>query len=319
LLAETGLMGKEINVYSLGFVIGPSINASGRLEQAIWALKLLLIKDPEGAKELAQKLHGLNKERQALTIAGVEAAIKMIENSGMKNDKVLVVYIKEVHESIAGIIAGRIREKYNVPTFILTKGKEGAKGSGRSIEEYNMFAELVKCKSLLGKFGGHPMAAGLSIEEENIELFRKKLNENCLLLDEDIIPKVSIDMNLQLESVTMQLAEELVILEPFGKGNSKPLFAEKNIKIQKAMILGVNKNVLKLKVNASNKSLDAIYFGDIEKFNNLILKTYGEIEYEKMFKGIINKVEVDLVYYISINDYKNYRNVQLVITNFRVH
>lgn len=318
LFEETGLVGKEINVYSLGFVIGPSINASGRLEQAIWALKLLLIKDYNEARKLAKKLHELNKERQDLTAVGVESAIKIVENSNMKNDKVLVVYIPEVHESIAGIIAGRIRERYNVPTFVLTKGKEGAKGSGRSIEEYNMFEELLKCKDLLGKFGGHPMAAGLSIGEENIELFRRRLNEKCPLTDQDVIPKVLIDMQLPLSSITMQLAEELITLEPFGKGNPKPLFAEKAIRIQKAVILGINKNVLKLKVATRNgKLIDAIYFGDIEKFSTTILEIYGEFEYQKIFEGVQNKVEIDLVYSISINEYMNKRTVQLIISTFR--
>jgi single-stranded-DNA-specific exonuclease len=184
----------------------------------------------------------------------------------------------EVHESVAGIIAGRIRERYNVPSIVLTKGSEGVKGSGRSIEEYNMFEELLKCKNLLGRFGGHPMAAGLSLEEENIDLLRKRLNEICPLSDEDVIPKVVIDMRLPLTHITMKLAEELQTLEPFGKGNTKPLFAEKNIRIQKAMILGANQNVLKLKLLTKNgRFIDAVYFGDIEKFNI----TVGQLTDEK--------------------------------------
>lgn len=318
LFEETGLVDKQISVYTLGFVIGPSINASGRLEQAIWALKLLLSEDYNEAKKIANKLHELNKERQDLTSIGLDAATEIIETSDIKNDKVLVIYIPDVHESIAGIIAGRIRERYNVPAFILTKGSESAKGSGRSIIEYNMFEELLKCSDLLLKYGGHPMAAGLSIEEENIELFRKRLNENCTLSDEDIIPKVSIDMQLPLQNITMKLAEELTMLEPFGKGNSKPLFAEKRIRIKKAMILGAKKNVLKLKINLNNgKNIDAIYFGDIEKFNTIILHKYGQTEYEKMFAGLLNKVEIDLVFSIGINEYMNSRTVQLVISSFR--
>lgn len=319
LFEEIGLAGKEINVYSLGFVIGPSINASGRLEQAIWALKLLLSKDAEEAKQLAKKLHELNKERQDITNTGVEMAVQAIDYSDMKKDKVIIVYMPEVHESVAGIIAGRIRERYNVPAIVLTKGSEGVKGSGRSIEGYNMFEELLKCKELLGRFGGHPMAAGLSLEEENIELLRKRLNEFCTLSDEDIIPKVVIDMQLPLSNISMKLAEELETLEPFGKGNTKPLFAEKNIRIQKAMILGANQNVLKLKLLTKNgRLIDAVYFGDVEKFNSLILNCFGELETQKMFAGSQNEVQVDLVYTIDINEYMGNRTVQLIITSFRV-
>lgn len=318
LFEETGISNKEITVYSLGFVVGPSINASGRLEQAIWALKLLLSKDLNEAKDLAKKLHELNKERQDITSSGVDIAVQMIDYSILKEDKVLVIYIPDIHESVAGIIAGRIRERYNVPAIILTKGNEGIKGSGRSIEEYNMFEELLKCKDILGRFGGHPMAAGLSLEEEKIEILRKKLNENCLLTDDDIIPKVVIDMQLPLSNVTIQLAEELETLEPFGKGNTKPLFAEKNIKIQKAMILGANKNVLKLKVTKNRKLIDAVYFGDIEKFNTTIIENFGEIEMQKMYEGMQNDVLIDLIYSININEYMGNRTVQLVISSFRV-
>ncbi|MCM8711727.1 single-stranded-DNA-specific exonuclease RecJ [Clostridium sp. SYSU_GA19001] len=319
LFEETGIYNKEITVYSLGFIIGPSINASGRLEQAIWALKLLLTNNLDEAKELAKKLHELNKERQDITNNGVEDAIHLIENSKMKNDKVLVVFMPEVHESVAGIIAGRIREKYNVPAIVLTKGKEGVKGSGRSIEEYNMFEELLKCKDLLTKFGGHPMAAGLSLEEDKISLLRDKLNKCCPLTDEDIIPKVIIDMQLPLSRITMQLAEELESLEPFGKGNTKPLFAEKKIKVYKAMVLGVNKNVLKLKLlSKDGKLIEAVYFGDIENFNETIVSKYGENEMQKMYEGIQNNIEMDFVYSININEYRGTRTVQLIITNYRV-
>jgi single-stranded-DNA-specific exonuclease len=319
LFQETGIDKKEITVYSLGFVIGPSINASGRLEQALWALKLLLSEEEKEAKELAKKLHELNKERQEITTSGVERAIELIESSAIKQDKVLVIYIPEIHESVAGIIAGRLREKYNVPAIVLTHGSEGAKGSGRSIEEYNMFEELLKCKEMLGKFGGHPMAAGLSLEEENIESFRKRLNENCTLSTEDIIPKVVIDMRLPISNITMQLAEELTTLEPFGKGNTKPLFAEKQIRILRAMVLGQNKSVLKLKLITRNgKLIDAIYFGDIEAFNEEVLASYGDEEFQKMYAGMANNIEIDLVYSININEYMGNKTVQLIISSYRV-
>ncbi|ERI90891.1 single-stranded-DNA-specific exonuclease RecJ [Clostridiales bacterium oral taxon 876 str. F0540] len=319
LFEETGIINKEITVYSLGFVVGPSINASGRLEQAVWSLKLFLSDDVNEAKELAKKLHVLNKERQEITSNGVEKAVEIIESSELKKDKVLVVFIPDIHESVAGIIAGRIREKYNLPTFILTLAQEGAKGSGRSIEEYNMFEELLKCKELLDKFGGHPMAAGLSIKKENIDLLRRKLNQNCPLSKEDIIPKVTIDMQLPLSSITMNLAEEIMSLEPFGKGNAKPLFAEKKIKIQRAAILGANKNVLKLKLITSNyKLIDAIYFGDIDEFNKMVFDNYGEYEFQKMYEGMQNDISIDIVYSININEYMGNRSVQLVIASYRV-
>lgn len=318
LFKETGLEGKEITVYSLGFVIGPSINASGRLEQAEWALKLLITKDKNEAEELAKKLNELNKDRQELTQTGLEEAIKIIEENNMAKDKVLVVYLEDVHESIAGIIAGRIREKYNFPTIILTKAHEGAKGSGRSIEEYNMFEELLKCKDLLGKFGGHPMAAGMSIPSENIDKFREKLNEVTTLSDEDIIPKVSIDMPLPINKINYKLIDEIALLEPYGKGNPKPNFAVKGLMVKAARILGKNNNVLKLNLTDGYLNIDGIYFGDIEVALEIIKNKFGEYEYNKMLNGQTNMVKIDIVYFPDINEYNGRKSVQLLIQNIRV-
>lgn len=318
LFKETGLEGKEITVYSLGFVIGPSINASGRLEQAEWALKLLITKDKNEAEELAKKLNELNKDRQELTQTGLEEAIKIIEENNMAKDKVLVVYLEDVHESIAGIIAGRIREKYNLPTIILTKAHEGAKGSGRSIEEYNMFEELLKCKDLLGKFGGHPMAAGMSIPSENIDKFREKLNEVTTLSDEDIIPKVSIDMPLPINKINYKLIDEIALLEPYGKGNPKPNFAVKGLMVKAARILGKNNNVLKLNLTDGYLNIDGIYFGDIEVALEIIKNKFGEYEYNKMLNGQTNMVKIDIVYFPDINEYNGRKSVQLLIQNIRV-
>ena len=318
LFKETGLEGKEITVYSLGFVIGPSINASGRLEQAEWALKLLITKDKNEAEELAKKLNELNKDRQELTQTGLEEAIKIIEANNMAKDKVLVVYLEDVHESIAGIIAGRIREKYNLPTIILTKAHEGAKGSGRSIEEYNMFEELLKCKDLLGKFGGHPMAAGMSIPSENIDKFREKLNEVTTLSDEDIIPKVSIDMPLPINKINHKLIDEIALLEPYGKGNPKPNFAVKGLMVKAARILGKNNNVLKLNLTDGYLNIDGIYFGDIEVALEIIKNKFGEYEYNKMLNGQTNMVKIDIVYFPDINEYNGRKSVQLLIQNIRV-
>ena len=318
LFKETGLEDKEITVYSLGFVIGPSINASGRLEQAEWALKMLLSHNEIEAKELAEKLNDLNKERQELTKEGLEKAIEIIEKINMTKDKVLVVYLEDVHESIAGIIAGRVREKYNLPTIILTKAHDGAKGSGRSIEEYNMFEELLKCKDLLGKFGGHPMAAGMSIPNENIDEFRSRLNNVTTLTDEDIIPKVSIDMGLLLSQINYELIDQISLLEPYGKANPKPTFGMKKLKVIEAKILGKNRNVLKLKLSDGRLYIEGIYFGDIDSFENSIKDELGEIEYNKVFNGLSNNLYLDIICMPEINEFNGNKKVQLVISNYRI-
>ena len=317
LFKETGLDNKEISVYALGFVIGPSINASGRLEQAEWALKMLLSENEKEAEELAKKLNELNKERQELTKEGLEKAIEIIESNNMNEDKVLVVYLEDTHESIAGIIAGRIREKYNLPVIVLTSAHEGAKGSGRSIEEYNMFEELIKCKDLLGKFGGHPMAAGMSIANENINEFRKRLNDQTTLTDEDIIPKVSIDMPLSLKDINFNLIEEISELEPYGKANPKPNFGMKNLKVLELRVLGKDKNVLKMKLSDGTLFIDGIYFGDINDFEESLKLRYGEDEYNKAFNGYPNSVKIDLVCVPEINEFRGNKKVQLIIQNYR--
>lgn len=318
LFKETGLEGKTITVYTLGFVIGPSINASGRLEQAEWALKMLLTNNDIEAKELAEKLNDLNKERQELTKEGLEQAIEIIENNNMTKDKVLVVYLEDVHESIAGIIAGRVREKYNLPTIILTKAHDGAKGSGRSIEEYNMFEELLKCKDLLGKFGGHPMAAGMSIPNENIDEFRDRLNNVTTLTDEDIIPKVSIDMGLMLSQINYEIIDQISLLEPYGKANAKPTFGMKKLKVIDAKVLGKNKNVLKLKLSDGRLYIEGIYFGDIDGFEKSIKDELGEVEYNKVFNGMINNLYLDIICMPEINEFNGNKKVQLVISNYRI-
>lgn len=318
LFKETGLEDKTITVYTLGFVIGPSINASGRLEQAEWALKMLLSDNEIEAKELAEKLNDLNKERQELTKEGLEEALEIIEKNNMAKDKVLVVYLEDVHESIAGIIAGRVREKYNLPTIILTKAHDGAKGSGRSIEEYNMFEELLKCKDLLGKFGGHPMAAGMSIPKENIDEFRRRLNNVTTLTEEDVIPKVSIDMGLTLSQINYELIDQISLLEPYGKANPKPTFGMKKLKVVEAKILGKNKNVLKLKLTDGRLYIEGIYFGDIEGFENSIKDELGENEYNKVFNGISNSLYLDIICMPDINEFNGNKKVQLVISNYRI-
>lgn len=318
LIRECEMNEKTLSVYHLGFIIGPCINACGRLDSAKEGLKLLLSKEEEEAVKLSKELVKLNEERKEMTLKGVETAIEIVEKNGMANDKVLVIYIPDVHESLAGIIAGRIREKYNAPTLIITKSEHGAKGSGRSIEEYNMFEELVKCKDLLGNFGGHPMAAGFSLKEENIEEFRRRLNENAMLTDEDLLKKITIDCVLPLDTISYDLINDLERLEPFGKANSKPLFAEKGVNILKATVLGKNRNVLKLKLKTKfNKAIEAIYFGDIYEFEENIISKYGNEELQKLYDGAYNDVVLDLVFYPSINEYNGNTNIQIVVQSYR--
>lgn len=318
LIDMCGIKDKEIGVYHIGFIIGPTINASGRLDSALYALKLLLTDDVILAYDMAKNLRDLNEERKNMTSSGVESVIAQIEKGNMQKSKVLVVYEPEIHESIAGIIAGRIKDRYNMPTIVLTKGKEGVKGSARSIEEYNMFEELSKCKDLLNKFGGHPMAAGLSLDEDKIVELRSRLNLYTTLTDEDLIPKVYIDMELPVEYISYKLIEDMKVLEPYGKGNTKPLFGGKKLKIHRGYLLGANKNVLKLNlVSFSGQKIEGLLFGETESFIEDIKAIYGEKELENMFRGIENSINVDILYYPDINEYMGNSTLQVVIKNFR--
>lgn len=318
LIKEAGLEGKEITTYSLGFVIGPCINATGRLDTAVRGVELLLEEDEDKASKLAKVLVQLNSERKDMTAEGVEQTIEIIENTPIKNDKVFVIYNKNIHESIAGIVAGRVKERYNVPTIVLTKSEKGVKGSARSIEEYNMFLELNKCKSLLTKFGGHPMAAGLSLEEENIDALRLKLNGNTTLTDEELIPKVYIDMALDIKSINYRLIDEISKLEPYGKANPKPLFGVKNVSVLGIRILGKNSNVLKLKLSKENIAIDCIYFGEIDDFIETIIRNYGKDQYDRIVNGKISSIKLDMVYYPDINEYNGYKSLQLVMQKYRI-
>ncbi len=301
LIQVNNLEHAEISSYHVGFVLGPCINASGRLDTASRALKLLCEQDPVEAARLAGDLIALNESRKAMTEQGKEEAIEKVENSDLKNDRVLVIYLPDCHESLAGIIAGRIRELYNKPVFILTKGEKSAKGSGRSIEAYSMYEELVKCRDFLEQFGGHPMAAGLSIKEENIERFRKRLNENCILTEEDLRPKIVIDVPMPVSYISRELVEQLSLLEPFGKGNVKPLFAQKNLSVLNLRIFGKNHNVAKMKLtDGSGTFVDAVYFGEAEKFAEFVK----------------NHERISVTYYPEINSYQGRETLQAVIRNY---
>lgn len=318
LIEESGIGEKKITIYHLGFVIGPTINASGRLDSAMIALDLLMCEDPNKAKDMAKNLRGINEERKSMTQEGIDNLINTIEKTSMKKDKILVIYDPDIHESIAGIIAGRIKDRYHMPTIVLTKGLEGIKGSGRSIDEYNMFEELTKVKDILNRFGGHPMAAGLSLDEDNIHSLRRQLNSLTTLTEDDMIPKIYIDMGLPIEYISYQLVEDLQSLEPFGKGNPKPIFGEKSLRINRCSILGINQNVLKLNLESKKGTLiEGMYFGDIEQFEIKLIEKYGKQELEKLYKGLKNNVLVDIVYNPNINQYMGNSKLQLIIQNYR--
>ncbi len=309
---------EQLSAFHLGFVIGPCLNASGRLDTAKKGLELLLAVTKEQALTLASEVRGLNDLRKEMTTHNVQKAIKLIEETDIHNDKVLVVYLEDCHESIAGIIAGRIRERYNRPTLVLTDAEHSVKGSGRSIEQYNMIEELSKCRELFLKVGGHPMAAGLSLIRENIDILRKVLNENTKLTEEMLIPKVTIDIHLPFGYINEALVDELKQLEPFGKGNEKPLFAEKELRIKSAFIIGKNASGIRFYlVNKYGREMEAVYFGDVNEFFSYITKVYGEDEAQKLRTGRSLNIALAITYYPKINEYNGFRNIQLMIQNYR--
>ena len=301
LIRANTLEDAKITAYHIGFVLGPCINASGRLDTAARSLQLLNAQTIEEAAKLAGDLTALNQSRKALTEKGKEEAIRLIETTDLKNDRVLVVYLPDCHESLAGIIAGRLREKYHKPAFVLTRGETSAKGSGRSIESYSMYEELVKCADLMVQFGGHPMAAGLSIKEENIGAFRRQLNENCTLTEENLRPKIVIDVPMPVSYITKELVEQISLLEPFGKGNTKPVFAQKGLRVLDSSILGKNKNVVKVKLlDPQGVPMEGIYFGEAEEFAGF-LKEHDTIA---------------VTYYPEINRFRGRESLQIIIQNY---
>lgn len=302
LMQCTGVDTANLNTYHIGFVLGPCINAGGRLDTAKRALELLNASNLREAVTLAADLKELNDSRKEMTEEGVEEAVRQIESSSWKDDQVLVVYLPECHESIAGIIAGRIKERYYRPTFVLTRGETGVKGSGRSIEAYDMFAEMSRCRELFTKFGGHKLAAGLSLEEENVEVFRKRINELADLTEDDLQMKVSIDMRLPFPYINEELIHELKILEPFGKGNGKPLFAESKLRVIQPRIFGKNRNVLKCRLeDQQGNQMEAVYFGEVED----------------CLQQMEKKQIMSFTYYPSINEYMGRRTIQLTIVNYQ--
>ena len=302
LIRVNNLEPENISPYHIGFILGPCLNASGRLDTAKRALQLLLADSREEAAVLAGDLKNLNESRKEMTAQGLEKAIEQVESTSMMEDTVLVVFLPECHESLAGIIAGRLRERYHKPSFVLTRGEEGVKGSGRSLESYSMYEKLCECKEYLTKFGGHPMAAGLSLEEENVERFRRKLNEQSGLTEEDLVEKVTIDVPMPIHYIRKDLVQELSLLEPFGKGNEKPLFAQKNLWISQMRVFGKNRNVVKMRLTDENGyPMDGVYFGNGDEF-------------AEEGRG---KRKISIVYYPDINMYQGRESLQVIIRHYQ--
>lgn len=319
LLEVTDLKDKTIRVYDVGFIIGPSINASGRLENAQMAFDLLKEEDEKKALELAKKLKALNDERKAMTESGVKRAIEIVENKEMYKDSVIVIYEATIHESIAGIVAGRIKDRFNRPTIVLTDSLDGKlKGSARSISEFNIFEELNIREEFLLSYGGHKMAAGLKLDYSNLDNFRRSLNENDLTED-DLKIKRYIELELKLKFITERLINQIERLEPFGVGNPRPVFAVSNVNILSARILGKHQNVLKLILQTEdNRTIEGMLFRDIDRFQELIESEYGYLEFEKLLNGQENNIRLDLVYYPNTNIFNNIMTLQCIIESYRI-
>lgn len=316
LIFKNKLAPEQITAYHIGFVLGPCVNASGRLETARIALNLFLQENEYDAGKIAEELVELNAQRKDMTADGVEEA-KRVVDEGEAGEKVLVIYLPDVHESLAGIIAGRIRELYHKPVFVLTDGEEGVKGSGRSIETYSMYDELCKCRECFSKFGGHPMAAGLTLAED-VAVFREKINTCCELTEDDFIPKIRIDIAMPAAYPTISMVRELALLEPFGKGNNKPQFADKNLSVARASVVGKNQNVLKLNLKTEHgQPVSAVYFGDVEAWKAYYGAKFGADEVDAAFSGRANRIRMSAVYYPEINDYQGMESVQLIIRNYQ--
>lgn len=301
LIEECQLDINNISSYHIGFVIGPCLNASGRLDTARQAIELMLCKDNEKAHNMAKELIALNNERKSMTEQETQKAIELVENTGLLKDRVLVIYLKDCHESIAGIIAGRIKERYYRPTFVITNAEDGTKGSGRSIEGYNMYEEINKCKNVLTKYGGHPMAAGLSLAISDIDIFRKMLNDNAILTDEDLIPKMWIDVPMPVSYANIRLVNQLKLLEPFGKGNEKPVFADRNLYVKTASVIGKNKNVLRCQLETEDGTyVPAVQFG----INNI-----DDIPRAGM--------RISIIYYPDINTFNGIMSLQIIIKEWK--
>lgn len=319
LVRVNGLEDKPLSVYHIGFVLGPCLNATGRLDTAARALQMFLTQDKAEAVTIAGELKELNDSRKGMTLQGTKQAAEIIEQTTLKEDKVLVVYLPECHESLAGIIAGRIRERYHKPVFVLTKAEDGVKGSGRSIDAYHMYDKMSECKELYTKYGGHKLAAGVSMPEENVEKFRKYLNDHCELKPEDFEEKILIDVPMPMSYVTPAFVRQLSVLEPFGNGNPKPVFAQKDLRICKGRILGKSGNVGKYLVkDETGRSYDMIYFGNIELWHDFLIENFGKEEQDRLYRAGSDVIRISVIYYPDINVYQGKESLQMVMKDYSV-
>lgn len=321
LIKETGLQGRKLAAYNVGFQLGPCINATGRLDNATHSVELLLCEDEQKAEELAKGLKELNTQRQEMTEDALKDVFCQIEASSIKNQKVIVVFKEDIHESLAGIVAGKVRERYNKPALVMTAGKDCVKGSGRSIEEYNMFEEISKCKDLLIGAGGHPMAAGFSLKEENIPAFRKRLNDNCTLTEEDITRKIYIDKALKAIDITENLVEDISHMEPFGKGNPEPLFEIGNLYVNKISLMGKNKDSIRFNCSdsATLMPIQAVKFYDIDNLRSMLEDEYTAERVDEIIMDPRSvNLKMDMVFKPSINEWNNVKSIQLVLQDYRI-
>lgn len=317
LLEVNGLQNKPLSAYHIGFVLGPCLNATGRLDTALKALQMFECGSFAQAVTIAGELKELNDSRKEMTRQGTEQAAELIERGSLREDKVLVVYLPDCHESLAGIIAGRLKEKYHRPVFVLTRGEEGVKGSGRSIETYHMYEEMSLCKHLFTRYGGHRMAAGLSMPEENVEAFREALNRNCHLTEDDFTEKLLIDVPMPLSYIHMDFVKQLQVLEPFGNGNAKPVFARKNVHVLHGRILGKNENVGKYRIqDEEGNFFDMIYFGDLCGWHDFLETEFGKEERAKLYHEGSTKIVIQMVYYPDINVYQGKESLQIVMQDY---
>lgn len=317
LTVVNGLQDKRLSVYHIGFVLGPCLNATGRLDTAGRALAMFRTKDRAEAIAIAGELKELNDSRKGMTLQGVDQAVELIESTDLKEDKVLVVYLPDCHESLAGIIAGRLRERYHKPAFVLTRTQEGVKGSGRSIDAYHMYDRMSECKELYTKYGGHKLAAGVSMPEENVETFRRYLNEHCGLTEEDFVETIHIDVPMPMSYVTTDFVRQLAVLEPFGNGNPKPIFAQKKVKILRGNILGKNRNVGKYRaVDEGGGRYDLMYFGDLENFHAFLEAHFGKQEVDRLYGEGSDRICINIIYYPDINVYRGQEELQMIMQDY---
>lgn len=317
LLTVNGLRGKPLSAYHIGFVLGPCLNATGRLDTAGRALQMFLTEDKSEAVTIAGELKEMNDSRKNMTLQGTQQAIELIESSTLGQDKVLVVYLQDCHESLAGIIAGRVRERYHKPVFVLTDSEDGVKGSGRSIEAYHMYDKMSECKELYTKYGGHKMAAGVSLPAEHVEKFRYYLNEHCGLNEEDFVEKIHIDVPMPMSYVTADFVRQLSVLEPFGNGNPKPVFAQKNIRLIRGRILGKNSNVGKYDVeDDSGTKFEMMYFGNMEVWHSFLIGTFGQEEYDRLYGHGDSGIRIHVIYYPDLDVYQGRERLQMVMQDY---